>query len=273
MDKEKKFLEELNIFKNEVVLALKFLYTELAIHNIASKDKEVLKALNRSPTFWNGILSALQSSTFITLGRIFDANGKNSINTLLRTTQQNIDIFTKDAFTKRWEKNGDRSKIDHWLPEYLKKVYVPKDKDLVEFSKFIEKQKNTYKDIYKPVRTHFGHRIHNKNEDIKIIFDKIKVNELEKFCVRLNGIHEALWQLYHNGSGPLLPIKQERYSTNNILQTKLKSHQIEPANVQFIQEVNTALNLLKFGMIEEGKIKDKFLNKTIKAKSGCRVGS
>lgn len=253
MTNEEKFLEELNIFRNEVMLASKFLYTELAIRNIANKNKKILKALNYSPTFWNIILSALQNSTFITFGRIFDNNGKNSITTLLKTTQKNKNIFTKESFSDRWKKDRDKNQIDHWLPEYLKKVYVIKDNDLVKFGKFIEKQKDIYKKIYRPVRNHFGHKIYNKNEDVKVLFDKIQINELEKFCVRLDSIHEVLWQLYHNGRGPLLPIKQGRYSTKNILKTKFKPYVTKPANAQFIDEVNTALNLLKLGKIMRDK--------------------
>lgn len=253
MSPEKKFLVELNIFRNEVMLASKFLYTELAIRNIANKNKKILNALNYSPTFWNTILSALQNSTFITFGRIFDNNGKNSISTLLEVTQKNKDIFTKESFANRWTKNQDRNKIDHWLPEYLKKVYVPKDTNLVDFGKFIEKQRGIYKQLYRPVRDQFGHKIYNKDEDVKVLFDKIQINELEKFCVRLDGIHEALWQLYHNGRGPLLPIKQGRYSTKNILKTKFKPYVTKPANAQFIEEVSIALNLIKLGKTIKNK--------------------
>ncbi len=249
LSSEEKFLKELNVFRNEVMLASKFLYTELAIRNIANENKKVLRALNCSPTFWNTILSALQNSTFVTFGRIFDNNSKNSINTLFKFTQGNRDIFTKESFKNRWIKNSDRSKIDHWLPEYLKKVYVPTTNDLLEFGKFIDKQKEIYKEFYRPIRNQFGHKILNTNEDVKVLFDKIKVNELEKFCTRLESIHEALWQLYHNGRGPLLPIKQGRYSTKNILKTKFKPYVSKPANAQFIEEVTTALNLLKLGEI------------------------
>jgi len=253
MSSEEKFLEELNIFRNEVMLASKFLYTELAIRNIANNNKKILNALNYSPTFWNTILSALQNSTFITFGRIFDNNGKNSIRTLFKVTQTNKNIFTKESFANRWAKNQDRNKIDHWLPEYLKKIYVLKDNDLVEFEKFIEKQKIIYKQLYRPVRDQVGHKIYNKNEDVKVLFDRIQINELEKFCVRLDSVHEALWQLFHNGRGPLLPIKQGRYSTKNIIKTKFKPYVTKPANAQFIDEVTIALNLLELGKIAKDK--------------------
>jgi hypothetical protein len=247
MSPDDKFLEELNIFRKEVILASKFLYTELAIKDIANKNKRVLTALNYTPTFWNTTLGALQNSTFITLGRIFDNNGKNSINTLLKVVKNNKNIFTKESFKNRWIKDRDRKQIDHWLPEYLKKVYIPTDKNLLDLSSFIEEQKKVYKQLYRPIRDQFGHKIYNKNEEVKVLFDKIQVKDLEKFCVKLYGIHEALWQLYYNGRGPLLPIKKEKYSTKNILKTKFKEHHFKPTNAQFIEEVKLLLELLQKG--------------------------
>lgn len=245
MSSEEKFLSELNIFRNEVLATLKFLYTELAIHEIKNKDKKVLFALNNSPTFWNTVLSALQHSTFITLGRIFDNNGKSTITTLIKVVKKNKNIFTKDSFRERWIKNSDKSKIDHWLPEYLKTVYIPLDKDFEKLSDFIDRQKQIYKKNYKPIRNHFGHKIYVTNEEVKAVFDEVQIRDLEKFCVTLLGIHEALWQLYHNGRGPLLPIKQGKYSTKGILKRKYKPYDSKPANAQFVEEVARVLNILK----------------------------
>lgn len=245
---EKQFLDELNIYRNEVNSALKFLYTELAIHGIASKNKKILSALNSSPTFWNTILNALQHSTFITLGRIFDPDPeKHTIHKLLKIVENNKNLFTKESFKERWLKNDDKVKINDWLPQYLKTVYVPTVGDFREFKKFIAIQKKTYVELFGPIRHQFGHKIYDNNEDVEALFDKIQVKDLEKFCIRLEGIHEALWQLYHNGRGPMLPIRHGRYSTKNILKKKYKQYHSMPANAQFIGEVTIVLNLLKEG--------------------------
>lgn len=207
---EDKFLAELNMFRNEVLSGLKFLYTELAIHKIAGKDKEVLSAMNSSPTFWNTILNALQHSTFITLGRIFDIDSdKHTIHTLFKIIEDNKSLFTKESFSERRLKNSDRSKLDQWLQEYTKNLYVPTSDDFRKLKKYIQSQKKTYQEVYAPIRHHFGHRIYIKNEEIQVLFNKVKIKDIEKFYVRLYGVHEALWQLYHNGRGPLLPIREK----------------------------------------------------------------
>jgi hypothetical protein len=230
----------------------KFLYTELAITNIIRKNKRISDALNYSPTFWNAILSALQHSTFITLGRIFDIDPKqHSIHALFRIIENNKDLFTKESFKNRWIGDKDRGKLDDWLPKYLESVYVPTNDDFRKFKKFIANQNRIYENLYAPIRHQFGHRIYDKNEDVEVLFNKVQVKDLEKFCVCLGSIHEALWQLYHNGRGPLLPIKRGRYSTQNILKTKnkYKPYDSKPANVQFIEEATKALDLIKIGHI------------------------
>ncbi len=163
MTANQNFLDELNIFRNEVLSALRFLYTELAIHAIATTDKKVLNALNSSPTFWNTILSALQHSTFITLGRIFDTDSKHTIHTLFKLAEKNKNLFSENSFIERWHASRDRSQIDHWLPEYLKTLYVPTNEDFRKLKKFISKQRRTYEEIYRPIRHHFGHRKYTKN--------------------------------------------------------------------------------------------------------------
>ena len=131
---------------------------------------------------------------------------------------------------------------------------MPTSDDFRKLKKYIQSQKKTYQEVYAPIRHHFGHRIYIKNEEIQVLFNKVKIKDIEKFYVRLYGVHEALWQLYHNGRGPLLPIREKKYSTKNILKSRYKQHEQRPANVQFVEEVKIALKLLKTGL-KEGKPK------------------
>jgi hypothetical protein len=249
MTKEKDFLSELNIFRNEALSAQKFVYTEIAIHNFAGNNKKILDALNYSPTFWNTILSALQHAVFITIGRIFDINSEHNIHILVKTVENNKDIFTKEAFSKRWLKNRDKEQISDYLPQYLKGVYEPTNADFRALRKSIKQMKKEYEKIYRPIRHQFGHNKFNTNEETEALFNKVQIKDLEKFCVSLGGIHEILWQLYHNGHGtPLLPIKCEESSTDNLLINLDGQDYPGPANVQFIRETESALNLLSVGL-------------------------
>ena len=256
---EQKFLEELNIFRNEVDSVLKFFYSELAIHSIASKDKKIINALNSSPIFWNTVLSSLQNSTFITLGRIFDTDPNNhTIHTLFKIAEQNKELFSREAFSGRWKRDQDKNskKLTDYLPTYLKGLYVPNDDDFRGLRRFISNQKRIYETVYGPIRHHFGHKKYTKDEDVKVFFDKVQVSDLEKYCVQLKGVHETLWQLFHNGRGPLLPIKQGRYSTRSILKNGYKPYVSKPINAKVIDDTLTVLTFIKSGhLCERGKMK------------------
>lgn len=244
---EKEFLDELNMFRNEVISALKSVYAEQALHEIVSKDKKALDVLNMTPTFWNTVLSAFQNSTFTTFGRIFDNNGKSSIRILGKITRKNRDIFTKSSFSSRWGKEDNGTGVSSWLPEYLKNLYVPVDKDFDDLDSFIAKMTASYKDVYLPIRDHFGHRLYKDNMEINKLFEKVNIRKLEKFCTQLEALHQSLWQLYHNGRGPIFPLKKGGYSTKNILKKKYKPYERMPTNTQIIEEVNSMIKLLKSG--------------------------
>lgn len=249
METQVKFLSELNMFRNEIALVSQSIYMELAIHTIATKNKGILSAMNRTPTFWNTVLGNFQNSTFITMGRIFDNDSKHNIHTLFKLVQNNKSLFSKESFEERWQSSQDRKSdgLAGYLSEYMKKFYEPTDEDFRELRKFIAIQNQKYEDIYRPIRHHFGHKNYSTNEEVEVLFNKVKVDELEKFCVTLDGIHEALWQLYHNGRGPMLPIKKNKYSTRNILKTKFEPYHATSKNVQYINEVKNMLHILKIG--------------------------
>lgn len=253
MSPEERFLVELGILKNEVFFALSSLYTELAIHGIANKDKRVSGALNYSPTFWNTIFSALQHSTFITLGRIFDFSSEHNIHILFKIVEENKNIFSRESFKSRWPSGNCPQ-------EYLDSIFVPTSDDFRKFKKFIARQRKIYEEFFRPIRHQFGHKKLYDKKEIESLFSKVQIRELEKFCLKLKGIYDALWQLYYNGRGPLLPIKCGRYSTKNILKNRHRRNNSEPPNIQFVDEAKVALNLLKLGKIAN----DRKIRKRIK---------
>src|SRR5450755_832398 len=108
------FERELEIFRTEAEAATQFLYAYLAIHQVAGRHRQVRDALNSAALFWNTNLGALQTSTFIALGRVFDqqAKSKHNIDRLLRIAQDNLDIFTKAALgiRKQGQKKAMRNR-------------------------------------------------------------------------------------------------------------------------------------------------------------------
>lgn len=80
---EKQFLTQLENFRNEARSVANYGYADMTIDHAASKSKLLLSRLNNTPTFWRATKSALQVATYITLGRIFDNNGRYNIKLLL----------------------------------------------------------------------------------------------------------------------------------------------------------------------------------------------
>jgi hypothetical protein len=250
---EKIFLEELNLFRNEVESVLKFVYTEITIRTLANEDPSILSSLNKTPNFWNTILNSLQHSIFLTLGRIFDPNQKHhSLRKLVGIIKNNPKIFSEESFSCRWNEDKEKQEILDYLGEHLETFYVLTTKDIRDFANFINKQDKIYQEIFRDVRDHFAHRIYSGNEEIQTMFNKIKLEQLEKFSVNLLSIHQAIWQLFHNGRGPLLPLNSNGHSTKEILKHLNDGDVKYYINEQITKETHKALSFLTKGVYQDG---------------------
>lgn len=255
MSTEQIFLQELNIFRSEIESAIRYIYTEGAIHEMARKNKKVIAALNKNPSFWNSILGALTVSMFIAFGRIFDTSNetgqKHSIHTLFKLANENRNIFSKSEFTKRWT-------ISHpdmlsFKNEYLKSFYEMNDSDWKKVKRLKAALNKQYQEIYKPIRNMFGHRIIIDNEQTKLIMSKAIMREVEKFCTNLKQFHEALWQLYHNGRGPIAPLRTGKYSSKEFVKVKYESYEPWPLSYRYVESAREALLLVVKGNTPDKK--------------------
>jgi hypothetical protein len=77
------------------------------------------------------------------------------------------------------------------------------------------------------------------------------VSILQKFCVKLSQIHEALWQLYYNGRGPFLPLKRHKSSTRYIMQIKKSRFKESGVEDKCVEEVKSLLVILKLGFTSQ----------------------
>jgi len=92
---EAKFEHDLEVFRTEVETALQFYYGFLAVHACAADTRAVHRLLNTAPLFWNSTLGALQTASFVVLGRIFDHKSPYNIGRLLDLAENNPSIFAK----------------------------------------------------------------------------------------------------------------------------------------------------------------------------------
>jgi hypothetical protein len=198
------FEAQLELFRTEGQSAIQFFYAWDATHAVAAADKAVFKLLNQAPLFWNTALGALQSSTLVALGRIFDPDPKNhSVTRLLSLAHANPEIFSKEALAER--KRRLSPSADEWLSDYLKTAYVPTGADFRRLKRYVAFRRKVYEQNYRPLRHKvFAHRGVASPSEVSALFSKTDLRELRQLLVFLGRLYESLWQLYHNGHKPTL---------------------------------------------------------------------
>jgi len=210
------FEAQLELFRTEGQSAIQFFYAWDATHAVAASDKSVVKLLNQAPLFWNTALGALQSSTLVALGRVFDPDPKNhSVTRLLSLAHANPDIFSKEALAER--KRAHNASADEWLSDYLNTAYVPDSVDFRRLKRYVAARRKIYQQNYSPLRHKvFAHRGVATPTEVSELFSNTNLRELRQLLIFLGRLYEALWQLYHNGRKPSL--QPARFSVKAMLE-------------------------------------------------------
>jgi hypothetical protein len=228
---ETEFTRELDVFYAQVQSAIQFFYSWLTVLTVASDDKRVYQFLNQRWLFWNTVLGALQTASFIALGRIFDQDpSTHNIDRLLRIARTNLTIFSKEALAERKRRTSPNA--DKWLTEYLCRVYVPTADDFRRLSRHVDARRKVYENNYRPLRHKlFAHKQLLDPADIKALFAKTKIRELQQLLIFLSRLYDALWELLHNGWKPNL--RAARYSVKAIREQPSPEHRSRAVQERF----------------------------------------
>ncbi|ELB2090495.1 hypothetical protein QNZ96_004506 [Vibrio parahaemolyticus] len=189
--------DHLKEFSNEVAILTKAHFTWKYVNAIASADKQILAVLNKTPSSWNIFLHSLQTTTFISLGRIFDPNGNSfSIHRLARYCSKNINEFDRTNLKSR--KMDGYLEEPVWLEEYLNGAYYPNQGDIKRLREEISNHRIIYETKYKPIRNKvMAHKDFSKIGKNEELFGKTNITELEgiiSFCNQVKlGIQEQYW--------------------------------------------------------------------------------
>jgi len=185
---EQQFVREIEVFRTEAQAGAQFLYAYISFNSIISGKRKTYNEVNKTPLFWNTTIGSLQTSFFIVLGRIFDQNSKHNIDKLIKTAQDNKEIFSKDALAKR--KKEQSHNADEWLDDYLKSVYEPTAKDFRELRKKVRKFRKIYESNYRDIRHKiYAHKEVSDTEEMKKLFSKTNIRELQKVFVFINSLY------------------------------------------------------------------------------------
>lgn len=209
------FENELEVFRREAESAVQFFYAWRTVNEVAAKDKGIVAALNKAPLFWNTSLGALQTSTFIALGRVSDQEqNTHNIDRVLRIGQRNPEIFSLNALADR--KRRANSNADVWLGEYLVNAYVPNPDDFRRLRKHVATRRKIYEASLRPIRHQvFAHKQVAEQSEMYALFANAKITDIQQLLVFLRRLYEALWELFFNGRKPVL--RPARYSVTQML--------------------------------------------------------
>ncbi len=208
-------------FSNEVSILTRTYFTLKSINVTASKDEKVLAALNTSSATWSTILYSLQTTMFISLGRIFDINDEAfSIHKLVKYCSEHIEEF--DRVSLRGRKLHSNEQEPEWLEGYLNSAHYPKKEELLKLRGEVSKQSKIYKEKYQPIR----HKLMAHTElaaigNADILFAATNIKELEEVISFCNQIKLAIYGQYYNGRKISLP-GNVLFDFNDILDEDIK---------------------------------------------------
>jgi len=231
---EQLFAEQLEIFRQEAYQCAQFLYEYLAIHGAAARDENIRHTLSQNALFWNTALAALQTSTLIALGRIFDHKGKHGIRALLALARKHATIFSKAALSQR--KAGIFASNPQGLQDYLNQSYELGDVEFQRLERLVQAATDRYNKAYRPLRNQvFAHKVHGEAEKIEALFSQTNVSKLEQLVTFLVRFHGALQEALTNGSR--LTLRKTRHSVNEMLERPAGRATVKP--VQEITVIDT----------------------------------
>jgi hypothetical protein len=169
---------------------------------------------------------------------VFDQQSKHNVDRLLKIAQSNMAIFSKESLAGR--KRRGSANADEWLEEYLRDVYVPNVDDFRRLRHHVAKRRRIYEDNYRALRHQvFAHKEISAKADVQALFGKTNVRELQQLLIFLRRLHEALWQLYHNGRKPTL--RPDRYSVKRIREQPSPEHRGRALQERLTHEIEAFL--------------------------------
>lgn len=196
----KKVEDALKLYQDEVATATWAFYAWKHINNIGSNDRAVRQGLNRNAATWNVITHSLQTTFFITIGRLFDIDGEAfSVHAFLRHCIENIEQFDSHHILER--KLVDQKGAEpEWLAEYMDSVYEAKEEDFQRLRGEVSKHQKRYEEIYRPIRNKvMAHKDIASLSNVTEIFGRTNIRELQEFLTLFDQIQNIVFDLLHNG--------------------------------------------------------------------------
>src|SRR5262249_1575812 len=160
---------------------------------LARRKRQVSRFLDRNAFFWNTVLSGLQTSALITLGRVFDTDSRSHrLDKLMSIASSNLAIFSKTALSVR---------LPLLDPLSLRQTASqPRPADFRRLKRQIGKPRKLSAKNAKEFRHKMlAHKEVVDKDEITALLSGTRVSEIQRIIVFLISLHKALSGLYQNG--------------------------------------------------------------------------
>lgn len=157
------------------------------------------------------ILHGLQTTFFITLGRLFDANSDAlSLHTFLNECESNLDQFSRASLKRRRIKMFGNE--PDWLDAYVKEKYEPTREDFRAIKRAARPHKKKYESIYRDIRNKvIAHKELATLDGHDGLYARTQVRDLEAALLFLNQVTTVVRELLQNGRLIALPTPKVQY--------------------------------------------------------------
>lgn len=193
------FSEELEIFRTEQESAQQYFFAYLGQRSLLAQSDDLLKIANENSMFWITSHHALIVSTFIALGRIFDAKSKHNLGNLRRLIEDNPADFTVTALQSRRAVD-----LGDYAATYVRSKHGMSPAHWQLITNKMDSWTTVYNHRYKPIRHQFAHKRLSTFSEVDELLARTNIDEMKNIFSFLHALHECLYQLWINGEEPVL---------------------------------------------------------------------
>ena len=198
---EDKFWRMYELIRTDIAAAVKSNYTYLTILKIKNSERSIQAKISKYPEFWTTILFSLQTTFFISFGRLFDMRrDTHSVAKFVEATIKNRPLFLKPAVRERKRLDSRISGDDpQWLIEFMSKAWEPTAANLETLRSALKPHCDKFKLIYEPIRHQvYAHRSTEDETTVYSLFRHTLIQDVEEILRFLHTLLWAIWEMAWN---------------------------------------------------------------------------
>jgi hypothetical protein len=195
-----------HLIRGDVEAATKCNHAYLTINHLIVSEPALHEKINKFADFWTMNSFALQTTFFISFGRLFDKRQDAlSAQKLVDATIANPRLFSKAALRERKRKLSRDGTDPEWLVESIQNAWEPTTADLIPLNDALAPHREKFKIIYSPIRhRYYAHRSKDDEAAISALFGKTQIDEVNEILRFLHTLIWAIQELASNGTRPNL---------------------------------------------------------------------